>query len=115
MTAGDWRAGAEAVIADCILEQRTVTYAGLADAAGIPSPHRIHKLAEWLETLMEEDHALGLPPRAAVVVSKMDGLPARGFFEKLEGLVGVGYPQAACRASLHAALLEKLWGAPRRA
>ena len=107
MTAPQWQAAAEAVIGDCIRERRTVTYAGLAEAAGIPPPHRINKLTGWLETLMESDRALGRPPRAAVVVSRTDGLPRPGFFGKLEEL---GHAEPGDPQVLHARLLDELWG-----
>ena len=107
MTTREWQAAAEAVIGDCIRERRTITYAELAEAAGIETPHRIHKLTEWLEALMEKDCALDIPPRAAVVVSRTDGLPRRGFFEKLEGL---GWRYSGDPGSLHAILLDELFG-----
>ena len=107
MTAPQWQAAAETVIGECIQGRRTVTYAELAEAAGIPAPQRIHKLTGWLETLMESDRALGRPPRAAVVVSRTDGLPGRGFFEKLEEL---GHADTGDPQSLHAYLLNELWG-----
>ena len=107
VTVPQWQAAAEAAIDECVRERRTVTYAGLAEAAGIPPPHRINKLTGWLESLMENDHALGRPLRAAVVVSRTDGLPRPGFFGKLEEL---GRADSGDRRSLHGCLLNELWG-----
>ena len=107
MTTPDWQAAAEAVIADCVRGRRTITYAELAEAAGIAPPQRIRKLTEWLEALMERDCALDLPPRAAVVVSRTDGLPRPGFYEKLERL---GRGESGDPRSLHAVLLDELFG-----
>ena len=110
MTAPQWQGAAEAVIGDRIRRRLTITYAELAEAADIPPPHRIHKLTEWLETLMEKDRVLDRAPRAAVVVSKTDGLPGRGFFEKLEQLE---WPDSGDPDTLHAVFLEQLWGRAR--
>ncbi len=60
-----------------------MTYLDMATHADIPSPYRIHQLAEFLEQLIAIDINLGLPIRAARVVSKKDGLPAQGFFDCL--------------------------------
>ena len=110
MTTRDWQAAAEAVIGDCIRGRRTITYAELAEAAGIAPPHRIRKLTEWLEALMERDCGLDFPPRAAVVVSRTDGLPRPGFFEKLERL---GWRYSGDPQSLHAILLDELFSGTR--
>ena len=62
--------------------QQTITYADLADLAAIPSPYRIHQLAEFLEHLIAEDARAKLPLRAAVVISKTArAIPAEGFFD----------------------------------
>lgn len=60
---------------------RTLTYDALATEAAIPAPHRIHKLTTFLEALICEDVASGRPVRAALVISKVRGLPAPGFFD----------------------------------
>lgn len=60
-----------------------ITYNDLANAAKVPAPHRIHKLAMWLETIIHEDHKSAKPLRAAWVVSSQRGqIPAPGFFIK---------------------------------
>ena len=66
-----------------IASRHLISYAELADTAQIPSPHRIHKLTMWLETLVADDHQLAKPLRAAWVVSRQRGqIPAPGFFIK---------------------------------
>ena len=69
-----------------ILAQKAemITYEDLAHAACIPAPHRIHKLTNYLEALIEEDIKQGAPIRAALVISKVRGLPAPGFFDVLD-------------------------------
>ena len=52
----EWQIRAEMALAVAMQNRTLITYAELADAARIPAPHRIHKLTEWLETLLEDDH-----------------------------------------------------------
>lgn len=67
--------------------QRTITYAELAEAAGIAGPYRIHRLTEALEDLTTRDHRIGQPLRSAVTISKArDGLPGPGFFQHCAAL-----------------------------
>jgi len=62
---------------------RATTYRELSDRIGLRPPHVIHRLAQALETLMEEDAAAGRPLLAALCTSKArPGLPAPGFFIK---------------------------------
>lgn len=68
------------------LSGKCITYAEMAEAANIPSPHKIHKLTEFLEDLMQRDIALGKPMRAAMVISKVRGMPAPGFFNLAKAL-----------------------------
>ena len=76
-----WEHRAEMALATARRANQTITYAELANAAKIPNPHRIHKLTNWLESSMREDHAAGDPLRAAMVISRnRGGLPAPGFF-----------------------------------
>lgn len=95
-----------------ILEQarigrRTLTYLQAADALGVESPHRIHKLARLVEILLKEDADAGRVPLAALVVSRVrDGLPAPGFFDRAERL---GLFDGRDPAGFHAALLERLF------
>ena len=69
-----------------ILAQKAelITYDALATSADIAPPHRIHKLTLFLETLIAQDIAQNAPIRASVVVSKIRGLPAPGFFACLQ-------------------------------
>ena len=77
----DWQMRAEVALFAALKSGRPVTYDALAQAAGIPAPHRIHKLTLWLEQLMAEDAATGQPLRAAILVSRLHDWPARGFFD----------------------------------
>jgi hypothetical protein len=71
----------------CRQQRKTVTYLQVADAIDILAPHRIRRLAELLEALMEYDHKHNHPLRAALVVSRnRAGLPAEGFFLKAQAL-----------------------------
>ena len=81
--ADGWYGRAEMALASAMVANRLITYAELADAANIPPPHRINQLTQWLESLMERDHAAGQPLRAAWVISRSRGnMPAPGFFMK---------------------------------
>jgi len=106
ISAENWQARVEMHLARLASEGRTITYVALAEEAGIPSPHRIHQLTGFLETLMESDARLGLPLRAAIVVSRTDGLPGDGFFDKLEEL-GL-MPKTEDRRRLHQRLILSL-------
>ena len=64
----------------------TITYQQLANEAHMTPPHRIHKLTSYLETLIKQDVADGHFIRASLVISKIRGLPAPGFFIKLREL-----------------------------
>ena len=101
-----WQIRALAIIAECIIARKTITYASLAEKAQIPAPHRISKLSSWLEELIEEDVAGNAPIRAAVVVSKINELPAQGFFDKLQE---VGISDAEDRNALHQNLCAALF------
>ena len=57
------------------------TYKELADRLGLEPPQAIHLIGEALETLMEDDVAVGRLMLAALCVSRIrPGIPARGFF-----------------------------------
>ena len=64
----------------------TITYQQLAGEADITPPHRIHKLTNYLEILIKQDVADGHFIRASLVISKIRGLPAPGFFILLKEL-----------------------------
>ena len=79
----DWQRRASMALDSAIASRHLISYAELADTAQIPSPHRIHKLTIWLETLVADDHQSAKPLRAAWVVSRQRGqIPAPGFFLK---------------------------------
>ncbi len=106
-----WQRRAEMALASAQRANQTITYGELADAAKIPSPHRIHKLTQWLESSMRKDHAAGDPLRAALVISRnRNGLPAPGFFLLC---VKLGLHQGATSGrpavEFHKAAITKLW------
>lgn len=89
---------------------RTVTYQEVVQALDVAPPHRIHRLAQALEALMDEDAAAGRPFVAAVVVSKAGpGLPAPGFFAHARALERYRGPESgAAAAAYHRQELEAL-------
>ena len=65
----------------------TIAYGELARRLGLKPPQTIHRLAEALERLMEEDAAACRPLLAALCVGKArPGLPNPGFFAKAQML-----------------------------
>ena len=82
--APDWHLKTEMTLLILAQKAELLTYDDLAHHVGVPAPHRIHKLTNFLEALMEEDIKTGAPIRAAVVISKIRGLPAPGFFDVLD-------------------------------
>jgi hypothetical protein len=67
--------------------RKTITYAALAERLGLKPPQTIHRLAQALERLMDEDAAAGRPLLAALCISKArPGLPGPGFFLKARTL-----------------------------
>lgn len=82
--APDWHLKTEMTLLILAQKAEVITYDALANAVGVPSPHRIHKLTNYLEMLIEQDITQGVPIRAAVVISKIRGLPAPGFFDVLD-------------------------------
>ena len=70
-------------LATTVANNRLITYAELAEAAGLTGRHRINRLTVWLEELIDSDAAANVPLRAARVISRArGGLPAPGFFMK---------------------------------
>jgi hypothetical protein len=64
-----------------------ITYKALADALELTPPNTIHRIAEALEHLMQEDAANAHPFIAACVISRArGGLPAPGFFDVAQRL-----------------------------
>ena len=105
----DWHRRASMALDSAIASRHLISYAELADTAQIPSPHRIHKLTIWLETLVADDHQSAKPLRAAWVVSRQRGqIPAPGFFIKCQeiGLYD-GPVKGASAAAFHRALLAQ--------
>ena len=83
----DWQQRAEMALAAAAAAERLITYAELADAAGIPGRHRINRLTTWLEARLEAELRDGGPMLSARVISRArGGLPAPGFFIKCAAL-----------------------------
>ncbi|MEC8262888.1 MAG: hypothetical protein VX017_06200 [Pseudomonadota bacterium] len=78
-----WQRRAEMALSAAAAAERLVTYAELADAAGISGRHRINRLTAWLETQLEREVKEGTRLLSARVISRArGGLPAPGFFLK---------------------------------
>lgn len=60
----------------------TITYRELAAELGFEGPGVIRRVAGLLEASMTGDARAGRPLLAAVVVSRAEGAPRRGFFER---------------------------------
>ena len=91
----------------CRQQQMTATYLEVADAIDVRAPHRIRRIAELLEALMEHDQKHHLPLRAALVVSKIRaGLPGKGFFLKAQAL---GLMSAVTAEEFHQQCLNNLF------
>ena len=90
------------------------TYQELARRSDFSGPHMIHRLTLLLEALVREDHAAGRPLLAALAVSRVTGLPGRGFFHLLEEFGRYEGPdQGPEAAARHARELEAAlayWG-----
>ena len=91
----------------CRQQRKTATYLEVADVIDIQAPHRIRKLAELLEALLEHDQKHHQPLRAALVVSRTGaGLPAEGFFLKAQAL---GLNPAVNAKEFHQRCLNRLF------
>ncbi|MGU9962227.1 MAG: hypothetical protein ACNYPF_04335 [Candidatus Puniceispirillales bacterium WSBS_2018_MAG_OTU23] len=102
-----WQANAELLISALIRDGRTATYKDLVEKAAIPPPKKIHQLTRFLEELVARDAALNLPIRAAVVVSRTNGIPGEGFFVKLAEC-GITPDDGSNNAALHQQLISQL-------
>jgi hypothetical protein len=91
----------------CCQQHKTPTYLEVADAIDVQAPHRIRRVAELLEALMEYDQKHHQPLRAALVVSKIrSGLPGKGFFLKAQAL---GLMPAVTAEEFHQQCLSNLF------
>lgn len=82
-----WHARADMALEAAAAADRLITYAELADAAGISGRHRIHRLTVWLEARLEAEIKAGGRLLSARVISRSrGGLPAPGFFMKCAAL-----------------------------
>ena len=105
-----WQRRAEIALSSLRAARQLSTYAELAETSAIPAPHRIHKLALWLEQTMEADAKAGLPLRAAVIISKQRGIPAPGFFAQAKALSLYEGPETGAEAAaFHQACLQALF------
>ena len=92
---------------DCRQQHMTATYLEVAEAIDVQAPHRIRRVAELLEALMEHDQKHHQPLRAALVVSKIrSGLPGKGFFLKAQAL---GMMPAITAEEFHQQCLSSLF------
>jgi hypothetical protein len=88
---------------------QTISYGDLARELALPPP-AIQTLAALLESLMEEDAAMGRPFLAAVMAGRLgDGLPAVGFFEKAAQLDAAMTADPAAFVAQQRAGLYKLY------
>ena len=86
-TDNSWHMRAEMALEAAAAADRLITYAELADAAGIAGRHRIHRLTVWLESRLEAEIEAGGRLLSARVISRSrGGLPAPGFFMKCAAL-----------------------------
>ena len=80
---GGWQQRAAMALSAAAAAERLVTYAELADAAGITGKHRINRLTAWLEAELEREVGAGARRLSARVISRArGGIPAPGFFLK---------------------------------
>lgn len=78
-----WQQRAAMALSAAAAAERLVTYAELADAAGVTGQHRINRLTSWLEDELEREVREGTRMLTAWVISRArGGLPAPGFFQK---------------------------------
>ena len=80
---GGWQQRAAMALSAAAAAERLITYAELADAAGITGRHRINRLTTWLEAELEREIGAGARLLSARVISRArGGIPAPGFFIK---------------------------------
>ena len=87
------------VLEGCARAGQTLTYVELAERSNFPPPHRIHRMTEMLETMMRQDHAVGRPLLASLVVSRTGPLPQRGYFAMLRELARYDGPDSGPEAA----------------
>ncbi len=84
-----------------------ISYAALARALGLWMPGSIRRITAALETTMREDAAAGHPFIAARVVSRVGGLPGKGFFD-LANTLSRGPQAAQSEEEFHGTELNRL-------
>ena len=87
------------------------TYRELASRLGLEPPNTIHRIAEVLESLMQDDVAAGRPILSTICVSRMQtGIPARGFFLEAQALgILSGDPMGPQARAFHARELQRVF------
>ena len=95
----------EMILAILAEKAELMSYDALATQAAVPAPHRIHKITNYLEQLIEEDIKDGAPIRAAVIISKVRGIPAPGFFDAIQA---AGLAITTDHGAFHQSLLIRL-------
>lgn len=102
MTDADGMARVRVALEGLARARQTMTYKDLAELAGVPGPHRIHRLTEWLEILARADHDMGRPILASLAISRArGGLPGRGFFMLMSELGRYDGPADGAQAAAH--------------
>jgi hypothetical protein len=86
------------------------TYKELANRLGLEPPNTIHRVAETLEILMQEDVAAGRPILSALCVSRTrTGIPQAGFFVAARALgIFSGAPTGPEASAFHASELRRV-------
>lgn len=89
------------ILRACAGAGETITYPALALRASLPGPQVIHRLTLLLEAMAREDHNAGRPLLAALAVSRVTGIPGRGFFQLLAALGRYDGPDQGPEAGAH--------------
>ncbi len=96
-----------AVLDECRVQGRTMTYLQVVDALAIHAPQRIHQTTRLIEKMLKRDAEAGRPIRAALVVSRgRGGRPAPGFFDRARRLGLFDGTEPEC---FHEHLLDQLF------
>lgn len=105
------------VLRDHAAAGETVTYQELARRTSFTGPQTIHRVTLLLEAMARQDHTAGRPLLAAFAVSRVSGIPGRGFFQLLSSLGRYDGPdqgpEAAAQHARELAAALEFWGGPR--
>ncbi len=115
-TIAPWQDNVIAILASYADAGECITYAALAAQALIPAPHRIHKLTQFLEALIQQDVEQKRAIRAALVISKTGTkMPAAGFFMHCEALGIFSKDIFSSPQDFHQDCLERLFNPDKEA